>query len=35
MKGMNRKPIPVAGPAPAGSLAAALAGVPDPRICPN
>jgi hypothetical protein len=31
MKGMERKPIPAGVPAPAGSLAAALAGVPDPR----
>jgi hypothetical protein len=31
MKGLDRKPMPVAGPAPVGSLAAALAGVPDPR----
>ncbi len=31
MKGMDRQPIPVAGPAAAGSLAAALAQVPDPR----
>lgn len=31
MKGMDRKPIPAAGPAVAGSLAAALARVPDPR----
>lgn len=31
MKGMDRKRIPMAGPAPAGSLAAALARVPDPR----
>ncbi len=31
MKGMERKPIPVGVPAPVGSLAAALAGIPDPR----
>ena len=31
MQGLERKPIPVVGPAPAGSLAAALAEVPDPR----
>ncbi len=31
MKGMERKAIPSAGPAPPGSLAAALEEVPDPR----
>src|SRR5258706_1342718 len=31
MKGMERKPIPVGVPAPVGSLAAALTGIPDPR----
>jgi hypothetical protein len=31
MQGLERKPIPPIGPAPPGSLAAALAAVPDPR----
>lgn len=31
MKGLERKVIPAGGPAPPGSLAEALAGVPDPR----
>jgi len=31
MKGLERKPIPTGGPAAPGSLAEALAGVPDPR----
>jgi hypothetical protein len=31
MKGSERKPIPTGGPAPPGSLAEALAAVPDPR----
>ncbi len=31
MKGLERKAVPRGGPAPAGSLAEALAGVPDPR----
>lgn len=31
MKGLERKPIPRGDPAPPGSLAEALAGVPDPR----
>lgn len=31
MKGLERKTIPAGGPAPPGTLAEALAGVPDPR----
>jgi hypothetical protein len=31
MKGLERKPVPAAGPAAPGTLAEALAGVPDPR----
>jgi hypothetical protein len=31
MKGLERKSIPASGPTPPGSLAEALAGVPDPR----